>query len=156
MRKIPLWLTFLTSCVCFNASATMAPESPLSLETQLPSGETLVVATGAGEAQSIGSYSVRLYHSTEDKNKRTFFASGLIAERSGTLGSIELIDLNENGQLELLVITRSVGTGNYINAAAYAIEQDRISELLTLDDLAPEYDVIASIKHALLANETDE
>lgn len=156
MLNITLFITLLATSMSFVNPVFADSHPPLSLEAQLPQGQTLVVETGAGEAQSIGSYSVRLYHATQDKNKRTFFASGLIAERAGTLGAIELIDLNENGQLELIVITRSVGTGSYINVAAYAIAQDRIRELLTLDDLAPDQDVIASLKHALLANKTDE
>ena len=64
----------------------------------LATGQTAVVAEGDFEARSIGSYSVRIYsqQSAQPDDDTTFFSSGVIRARDGTMEKVFLADL-DNG-----------------------------------------------------------
>jgi len=90
---------------------------------KLPSGQTVVVAEGEFEARSIGSFSVRLYQAASGGNETTFFISGLIRGRDGVIQKVVLDDINGDEQPEIIVIVRSVGTGSYLSAHAFAVNK---------------------------------
>jgi len=64
---------------------------------KLPAGQTVVVAEGEFEARSIGSFSIRLYQAASGGNETTFFTSGLIRSRDGTIERVVLSDINDDG-----------------------------------------------------------
>ncbi|RLB61826.1 MAG: hypothetical protein DRH08_13345 [Deltaproteobacteria bacterium] len=92
---------------------------------KLPSGQMVVVAEGEFEARSIGSFSIRLYQAASGENETTFFTSGFIRSRDGTIERVVLVDINDDGQPEIIVIVRSVGTGGYLSAHAFSVGKDQ-------------------------------
>ena len=114
---------------------------------KLPSGQTVVVAEGEFEARSIGSFSVRLYQAASDGNETTFFTSGLISDRDGVIEKVVLADINGDGQPEIIVIVRSVGTGGYLSAHAFSIDKDRqLIPASIVEGLQAEADPVAALR----------
>ena len=75
----------------------------------LPSGQTAVVAEGDFEARSIGSYSVRIYsrQSGQPDDDTTFFSSGVIRARDGTVEKVFLAELGNDDPPSLVVAIRT-------------------------------------------------
>ena len=102
------------------ASATDTP--PTSIEQTVPGTRWIVVvAEGAGEPRSIGSYSLRVYVEPEVGGRRDRFVAGAVKSRDGTLEALRFTDLDRDGGLELVVTLRSVGTGAYLSADAWRL-----------------------------------
>ena len=80
--------------VFVSASAAAAPTDRYVQKLSLPDGRTAVIAEGDYEARSIGSYAVRLYTSDDT----TFFSSGVILQRDGTIEDVRLADLEGKGE----------------------------------------------------------
>jgi len=116
---------------------------------KLPSGQTVVVAEGEFEARSIGSFSIRLYQAASAGNQTTFFTSGLIRNRDGTIEKVVLGDINDDGQTEIIVIVRSVGTGGYLSAHAFSVDMNQ--QLIpgsTVEGLQAEADPVAVLRES--------
>ena len=111
-----------------------------------PTGQTLVVAEGDYEARSIGSFSVRLYEAAAAPDETTFFVAGLIRARDGVVEKAILADIDGDKQQEVIVIVRSVGTGSYQSAHAFAIAKDTLVFLSAVEDLAPDADPVAALR----------
>src|SRR5262245_25141715 len=111
-----MWRSILVACAWLVASAASADAQRYARAIALPDGRTAVVAEGDLEARSIGTYSVRLYRD----ESLTAFESGLIAPRDGVVEDVRVADLDGKGDAQLVVIVRSVGTGGYISAQAFA------------------------------------
>ena len=77
----------------------------------LPTRQTAVIAEGDFEARSIGSYSVRIYsrQRAQPEDDTTFFSSGVIRARDGTVEKVFLADLGNDGAPSLVVAIRSAG-----------------------------------------------
>ena len=112
----------------------------------LPSGETLVVAEGEFEARSIGSFSVRLYEVAAAPDETTFFIAGLIRARDGVIEKVIVADIDGDKQQEVIVIVRSVGTGGYQSAHAFAVAKDKLVFLAAVEGLAPDADPVAALR----------
>jgi hypothetical protein len=112
----------------------------------LPTGQTVVVAEGDYEARSIGSFSVRLYEAASAPDETTFFISGLIHPRDGVLEKAILADLDDDQQPEIIVISRSVGTGGYISAYRFAYTKDKLLFQHAVEGLAPDEDPIGVLR----------
>lgn len=111
-----------------------------------PTGQTLVVAEGDFEARSIGSFSVRLYEAAAAPDDTTFFVAGLIRARDGVVENAILADIDDDKQQEVIVIVRSVGTGSYQSAHAFAIAKETLVFLSAVEDLAPDADPVAALQ----------
>ncbi len=114
----------------------------------LPTGETVVVAEGDFEARSVGSFSVRLYEAASTPNETTFFASGLIRSRDGVVDKVILADIDGDQRLEIVVIVRSVGTGGYLSAHAFAMVEDKLVFCAAVEGLAADADPVAVLRSA--------
>jgi hypothetical protein len=112
----------------------------------LPTGQTVVIAEGDFEARSTGSFSVRLYEAASAPNETTFFISGFIGSRDGVLENAILADIDGDQQPEIVVIARSVGTGNYLSAHAFAFAKDELIFRATVEGLAPDADPVAVLR----------
>lgn len=112
----------------------------------LPTGQTVVVAEGDFEVRSIGSFSVRLYETASSADETTFFISGLIRPRDGVLEKVVLADLDDDQQPEIIVISRSVGTGGYLSAHAFALAKDRLLFRAAVEGLAPDADPATALR----------
>jgi hypothetical protein len=95
-------------------SAHAAAQDRFVAKLTHPTGKTVVVAEGDFEARSIGSFSVRLYDATAAPDQTTFFTSGLVHARDGAIENVILANVDGDQQPEIVVIVRSVGTGNYL------------------------------------------
>jgi hypothetical protein len=116
----------------------------------LPTGQTAVVAEGDLEARSIGSFSVRLYAKAEAPDETTFFTSGLVRPRDGTVEKITLADVDGGGP-EIVVITRSAGSGGYVSAQAFAVASDQVSFRIEVSDLPANADAVDALRKAAQA-----
>ena len=114
---------------------------------KLPSGQAVVVAEGEFEARSIGSFSVRLYQAATGANETTFFTSGLVRSRDGFIEKVVLDDINDDGQPEIIVIVRSVGTGGYLSAQAFTVGEDQqLVSASIVEGLQAEADPVAALR----------
>ncbi|MDR2551213.1 MAG: PliI family lysozyme inhibitor of I-type lysozyme [Desulfobulbus sp.] len=115
---------------------------------KLPTGQTAVVAEGDFEARSLGSFSVRLYEAAPAPDETTFFIAGLIRPRDGVIDKTLLADIDGDRQPELIVVVRSVGTGGYLSAHAFAFAKDQLLFRAQVEDLAADADPVAALRHA--------
>jgi hypothetical protein len=111
-----------------------------------PTGTTVVVAEGDFEARSIGSFSVRLYEAAAAPDETTFFTSGLVRARDGVIEKVVLADVDGDQQQEIVVIARSVGTGNYLSAHAFAVAKDKLIFRAVVEGLAANADPVAALR----------
>jgi hypothetical protein len=111
-----------------------------------PTGKTVVVAEGDFEARSIGSFSVRLYEAAAAPDETTFFTSGLVRARDGFIEKVMLAEVDGDQQQEIVVITRSVGTGNYLSAQAFAVVKNKLVFRAVVEGLAADADPVAALR----------
>ena len=140
----------LPSLLFVGASVALASEAGERFvqKLALPGQRTAVVAEGDLEARSIGSYSVRVY-STQGAlpgDDTTFFSSGLIRARDGVVEKILLADVDGSGRLSLVVVIRSVGTGGYLSADAFAIGNRPVVLRGSVFGLPANADPVASLR----------
>ena len=117
----------------------------------LPSGQTAVVAEGDFEARSIGSYSVRIYStsSAQPDDDTTFFSSGVIRARDGTIDKVFLAELGNGGPPSLVVSMRSAGSGGYLSADAFTIGKNTVVLRASVSGLAANADPVVALKSSL-------
>jgi len=133
------------------AAPVRAAETPRFVsKVKLPSGQTAVIAEGEFEARSIGSFSIRLYDAATGDDETTFFASGLVSPRDGTVEQVTLADLDEDRSPEIIVKVRSAGSGGYLSAAAYRVTGKQIALASTVEGLAPGADTVAALKKSII------
>jgi hypothetical protein len=109
---------------------------------ELPSKQTAVVAEGEFEARSIGSFSVRLYEAAQPGDETTFFTAGLVCARDGYLERVMLADVDRDGRPEIVVISRSAGTGHYISAYAFSYSDGELYRTVCAEGFLPEDDPV--------------
>lgn len=129
---------------------TQAAADRFVQKIHLPAGLTAVVAEGDLEARSIGSFTVRLYsrEHAQAGDDTTFFLSGIIRKRDGTIEKIEHADIDGDGKPELIVLVRSAGTGQYISADAFGFDNTCIWLHAAVANVAYNTDAIAALKKA--------
>ena len=139
-----VWVTAMVLLLAASVHAS-AQDRFVSKLTH-PTGKTVVVAEGDFEARSIGSFSVRLYEAAAAPDETTFFTSGLVRARDGVIEKVILADVDGDQQQEIVVIARSVGTGNYLSAQAFAIAKDRLIVRAVVEGLAADADPVAALR----------
>lgn len=117
----------------------------------LPGGQTAVVSEGEFEARSIGSYGVRIYagQSGAPHDDTTFFSSGVIRNRDGTIENVFLADLGIDDQDSLVVVIRSAGSGGYLSADAFTVTKDSVILRKSVSQLPADADLVPALKAAL-------
>ena len=116
---------------------------------KLSSGQTVVVAEGDFEARSIGSFTVRLYDAGEEGDDTTFFTSGQIRSRDGSIEKVVLADVVGDKQPEVIVIVRNVGSGSYLSAQAFSIDKTQLIFSVEVEDLPPDADPVAALRKSI-------
>lgn len=113
-------------------------------------GTTLnvVVDEGAAEPRSIGSYAVRLYDGRRGATPHDAYVTGVVRPRDGTLANVDFADLDGDGSAELVVITRSAGSGGYLAADAFRLRYGLLSRVSGVEGLAPSADVVSALRKA--------
>jgi Periplasmic lysozyme inhibitor of I-type lysozyme len=141
-----IWVTAMV--LLLAASVQAAAQDRFVSKLTLPTGKTVVVAEGDFEARSIGSFSVRLYEAAAAPDEATFFISGLVRARDGVVEKVMLADINGDQQQEIVVTVRSVGTGSYLSAHAFAVAKDKLVFLAEVEGLAANADPVAALREA--------
>lgn len=137
----------LIAASCALATCAFAGESERFVgQARLPDGQTVVVAEGDLEARSVGSYSVRLYEAADVPNATSTLRSGIVVPRMGVVERLLLTDADSDGETEVVVITRSVGTGGDRSARVFDVAEGIVDPLITIDDLAADADVLAVLR----------
>jgi hypothetical protein len=139
-----IWVTAMV--VLLTTSVSAAAQDRYVFKLTLPTGKTVVVAEGDFEARSIGSFSVRLYEAAAAPDETTFFTSGLIRARDGVVENVMLADIAGDQQQEIVVTVRSVGTGSYLSAHAFAVVKDKLVFLAAVDGLAADGDPFTALR----------
>lgn len=123
-------------------------------KVRLSSDLTAVVAEGDFEAHSTGSLSVRLYSakSALPGDNTTFFVAGVIQERDGHIEKVVLADVDGDGRPEIVVIVRCVGTGSFLSAQAFAVNDKSVRLRASVADLQRDADVLAALKTSVAKN----
>ena len=130
------------------ASGHAAAQERFVSRLKLPTGTTAVVAEGDFEARSIGSFSVRLYEAAAVPDETTFFTSGLIRARDGTVEKVILADVDGDRQQEIIVVVRSAGSGGYLSAHAFAVAKDQLRFHSVVDGLPADADPVAALRQS--------
>jgi hypothetical protein len=139
-----VWVTAMV--LLLAASVHAAAQDRFVSKLLHPSGKTVVVAEGDFEARSIGSFSVRLYEAAAAPDETTFFTSGLVRARDGVVEKVVLADVDGDQQQEIVVIVRSVGTGNYLSAQAFAVAKNKLIFRSVVEGLAADADPVAALR----------
>ncbi|MBB5018520.1 hypothetical protein HNQ59_001809 [Chitinivorax tropicus] len=132
----------------FTTSVHAAEPERFVSKITLPTGNTVVVAEGDFEARSLGSFSVRLYDAAAAPDETTFFTSGLIRPRDGTIEKVMLADIDGNKQPEIIVVVRSVGSGNYLSAHAFSVNKDKLVFRAAVGELAADANPVEALRKA--------
>ena len=117
----------------------------------LPGKQTAVIAEGDFEARSIGSYSIRVYSSdnAQPGDDTTFFSSGIVRARDGTVEQVFLADLGDGGPPSLVIAVRSAGSGGYLSADAFSIAKQGAVLRASAAGLPPHADVVEALRSSL-------
>ena len=144
-------VTIFVAIFVSNVLYAGVDQDRLIQKVKLPSGQLAVVAEGDYEPRSLGSYSVRLYSGENAQFPLDDFVAGIIKKRdNGAIEQVKLADIDGDGHIEIVVIIRCVGTGQYLSADAFAVEKKRLMLRASVADLAPNADPIAALKKAQL------
>jgi hypothetical protein len=132
-----------------SVSLQAAESDRFITKLKLPSGQTAVVAEGDFEARSIGSFSVRLYDAAPPEDETTFFISGLIRTRDGTIEKVMLADVDGDHWPEIIVNVRSAGSGGYLSSHAFAFDKKRLIFRAAVQGLPPHADTVAALRKSI-------
>lgn len=146
--KICLYSLFLL-LLEMSAWAGDASQGVFIRQLTLPSGQVIVVAEGEGEPRSIGSYSVRLYAGQSTEYPLDDFLAGTVRKREGFVEKVASRDLDNNGYPELIVTVRSVGSGSYLSADAFAVSGGTLALAATVSGLPPGEDPLLRLTEKL-------
>ena len=143
--------------LCSSLACAAEPTRHFVQKLALPSGQTAVVAEGDFEARSIGSYSVRIYstRSAQPDDDTTFFSSGVIRARDGTVDKVFLANLGNDGAPSLVVAIRSVGSGGYLSADAFTVGKNTVVLRASVAGLAANADPVVALKSSLQGAEAE-
>ncbi|BEV72734.1 hypothetical protein THUN1379_22160 [Paludibacterium sp. THUN1379] len=134
------------------ALLTMTTSVAAPHTVRLASGQTVVVASGQGEPQSIGSYSIRLYApASTPAFALDDFLSGLIRPRDGTLSRVSVMRLDPHNAPMVVVTMQSAGSGGYLAADAYSVGETHLTLRTCVRGLRPRRNLGTALRQALYA-----
>lgn len=137
---------FFALILAISSTAHATEPAQFIAKKKMPSGQTVVVAEGEFEARSIGSFSVRLYDVAPAEDETTFFSAGQIRARDGAIEKVVLTDVSGDSHPEVVIIVRSAGSGAYLSAHAFAVDQQTLKFCSEVSNLPPKADPIAALR----------
>lgn len=128
---------------------------PATFEEQLSISSDLMalVNESALEPRSVGSYIVKVYAVDNPELPFDRFIAGLVRPRDGMLEAIKTVDLNHDGDKELVVIIRSAGSGSFLSADAFDISREELSLMAEVTELASDANPISALTEKLRAQD---
>jgi len=115
----------------------------------LPTGQVVVVAEGDLEPRSIGSYTVRVYSNDRPEYPTDDFVCGLVQSRDGSVENVIFADVDRDSIKEIIVTIRSVGTGSYLSADAFAFKDKRLARIGAVSGLPKDADCVSALVNAI-------
>jgi hypothetical protein len=114
---------------CSASSSAFAADGERIVKTAAypPTQATVVVAEGDLEPRSTGSYSIRLYTKNDPAFPYDRFVTGLVRPRDGSIESIRVADIDDDGAPEIVVVMRSSGSGGYQSADAFHVHDQSLT-----------------------------
>jgi len=106
-----------------------------------------VVSEGKSEPRRIGSYSLRIYFADRAEFPFDNFITGIYRPRDGAVEKVFFGDLNEDGQEEIIITIRSVGTGSYLSADAFSWDQKTLAFFTSVEGLAPDVNFMDALRN---------
>jgi hypothetical protein len=125
--------------ICVHAEGVFQQSLPISSEL------LVLVSENPLEPRSVGSYTVSTYAVENPEQPYDRFIAGLVLPRDGFVENIKIVDLNSDGDKELVVVIRSVGTGGYLSADAFDISRDGLIFLNKVTGLAANANPISAL-----------
>jgi hypothetical protein len=136
--------TFLLSIALFACQSI--PENENLTHFTLRSNIVVVLSEGRLEPRSVGSYSLRVYEVLTPQFPYDNFITGVIESREGSVEALKGLDITGDGNCELVVITRSAGSGSYASAIAYQYDGSNLHTIASALNLNPDEDIIKSLR----------
>jgi outer membrane receptor protein involved in Fe transport len=147
VSKRTLILIFLMAGSLLSAVSVQAQDGgPLTIVT--PNKRYVSATQGPGEAQSIGSYALRLYGNKVAGDPTQDFVAGVVRPRDGYLLRLDWQDVTGDGPGQVIVVTQSAGSGGYLSADAFQLGETNIALVASVSNLAPNADLVAALKKA--------
>ena len=116
---------------------------------QLDDRHVSMVAEGESEPRSIGSYTVRIYEVLNPASPTDFFVCGVVRPRDGVLEDVLVEDLDGDGDEDLIVSIRNVGTGSFLSADAFGYSDRSLFLLASVAGLTRDADPVAALRSRL-------
>jgi hypothetical protein len=139
-------LFFLTTC---QSGLGIEDNPSTSQLITLPGKGFIVVADGKDESRNSGSYSIRLYSGKYGRIPFDNFAGGLVRPRAGIVEKIKTVDLDNDGETEIVVIIRSAGSPAYLSADAFSLSGGTVKLLETVSGLPSHAVPITALKEKI-------
>ncbi len=142
MKIKPLGLfasLWLFAPLCLQAEGVF--EQNLFISSEL----LVLVSENPLEPRSIGSYTVKVYAVDKPELPYDRFIDGLVRPRDGFVEQIKTVDINSDGDKELVVIIRSAGSGAYLSADVFDIDRDELSFLSHVSGLAEKANPVSAL-----------
>jgi hypothetical protein len=114
--------------------------------------EVVAVSEGDFEPRSIGSYALRVYGGASKSSPTDDFVAGATRPRNGTIESVKFASVTGAEVPEIVVITRSVGSGGYLSADAFRYRDRALEWLVTVSDLDKAADPIPALRDKFKAS----
>ncbi|MGY0215829.1 PliI family lysozyme inhibitor of I-type lysozyme [Endozoicomonadaceae bacterium StTr2] len=116
--------------------------------TLKPGEQVVVIAEGDREPRSAGSYSIRLYAGYEPRFPTDDFLDGLIRPRDGSIEKVTLEATDNSDMPSVVVIIRNAGSGGYLSADAFKLDQTgrRLELSGSVEGLASDADPVTELK----------
>jgi hypothetical protein len=114
--------------------------------------EVVAVSEGDFEPRSIGSYALRVYGGASKSSPTDDFVTGVTRLRNGTIESVKFASVTGAEVPEIVVITRSVGSGGYLSADAFRYRDRALEWLVTVSDLDKAADPIPALRDKFKAS----
>lgn len=108
--------------------------------------EVVAVSEGDFEPRSIGSYALRVYGGASKSSPTDDFVAGVTRPRNGTVEGVKFASVTGAEVPEIVVITRSVGSGGYLSADAFRYRDRALEWLVTVSDLDKAADPIPALR----------
>lgn len=111
----------------------------------LGDGRVVVVAEGDLEPRSVGSYSIRVYGGANADHPYDDFIAGRVLPRNGTLAEVAVADIDAAPPAEVVIVSRSAGSGGYLTVHALDASGTSIRLVAECEGLPPDADVLAAL-----------
>ncbi len=143
-------LSITAVCAMLFSACSHAGDYRFVEQLRMPDNHSTVVVTeGEHEPRSMGSYSIRLYGGQNPDFPLDDYQAGLIIARDGQVERLLNTDADGDGTGEVVVVTRSAGSGGYLHADLFSWQNRQLKLLLQLSDLPPKADPLIEIKRVV-------